>query len=256
MDCIVFDNPGLWQLWTYCLMTADHEPFRAMFRGEEREFKAGSFFTGRLALADALRAKPSTIWGRLQKLQELEMLTLESDNKRTAVTICKWAEYQYRADGSSTAAPTSSRQPSDTTQEHRNREPYKNKETETCSAKKADVPYSGWFEKLWAEYPRRKGVRNGKAAAWDECQRLEAEGTEPAEMVRAAKYYAEACTRANEYPKDACRFFRGPNGPWREYASGESSDKQYAPGEWNPQLGIFQPEFKGVRMEPPGEEGR
>lgn len=109
MDSPIARSPELWHLFTNCLLMADHKPYRAIFAGKEEEFGAGSFLTGRFALADRLGCSPSTAWGRLLKLQSLGMLALKSDNKRTLVSICKWESYQ----GASDISPTPSRQPAD-----------------------------------------------------------------------------------------------------------------------------------------------
>lgn len=94
MDSPVFKSPELWHLFSYCLMMADHEPYRAIFGGKQVDFPSGTFITGRFVLAERLGLSPSTVRNRLVKCRDYGLVDTKSDNKRTVVTICNWERYQ------------------------------------------------------------------------------------------------------------------------------------------------------------------
>lgn len=100
MDSRIFANSQLWQLWTYCLMKANHKKQWVPMitgRGEtEIEIQAGQFIFGRNTWAKKLKMKPSTLWYMMQKLERLEYLDMQSNNVCTIVTIRNWKVYQQR----------------------------------------------------------------------------------------------------------------------------------------------------------------
>ncbi|MEN6550177.1 MAG: hypothetical protein ABFE07_29385 [Armatimonadia bacterium] len=135
-DSAVFMDAGLWHLWSYCLMEATHRPIKRIFHGKETVINPGQFTTGRLQLAFVLGGKPTTIWSRLLKLSGLGMVTLDSDNHFTIVTICKWETYQSNEKSVSTTGrqpidngSTTDRQPFDTLQEAKKLSTKKNNTT-------------------------------------------------------------------------------------------------------------------------------
>jgi hypothetical protein len=100
MDSRIFANASLWQLWTYCLMKANHsEKWVSMSIGKgetEIHIKTGQFIFGRNTWAKKLKIKPSTLWNQMQKLKNLEYLDMQSNNVCTIVTIRNWAIYQQK----------------------------------------------------------------------------------------------------------------------------------------------------------------
>lgn len=90
----VFKNPELLQLFLYCLLRANHKKGKAFFGSNEIELDKGQFVTGRFELATALGQNASSTYKRLQKLEFLTMVGLQSNNKNTIVTITNWELYQ------------------------------------------------------------------------------------------------------------------------------------------------------------------
>lgn len=100
MDSRLFVNKELWQLWTYCLMKANHKKcWFSVVTGKgqtEIEIKPGSFVFGRNTWARKLKSKPSTLWNQMKKLKDLGFLDIQSNNTCSVVTIVNWKIYQGR----------------------------------------------------------------------------------------------------------------------------------------------------------------
>ena len=94
IESAVFQNPNLWQVWTYCMMRANHTTQKILFNGEEVTLQPGQFITGRYAGAKDCNMKPSTFTDQLNKLKILKMLDITSDNKKSIITLVNWGVYQ------------------------------------------------------------------------------------------------------------------------------------------------------------------
>jgi len=94
IDSTVFKNPHLWQVWTYCLMRANHKQANVFFNGSEILLQPGQFITGRYAGSVECNMKPSTFRNQIAKLKTLQKLDIKSDNKKSLITIKKWTYYQ------------------------------------------------------------------------------------------------------------------------------------------------------------------
>src|SRR5512139_4013203 len=79
----VFQNEGLWKIWTWCLMKANHKDRWVSIKtgrgSSEVLAKRGQFIFGRKSAARDLKMKPSTIHDRMQKLVNMQNLVLNSD---------------------------------------------------------------------------------------------------------------------------------------------------------------------------------
>jgi DnaD/phage-associated family protein len=102
----IFQDAFMTKLWLYCLLKASHSNHKQLVGNKVVELEKGQFIWGRKeASADLNKgAKPKeklseTTWERhLKTLEKLEMLTRETHNRFTLVTIDKWAVYQYTQD--------------------------------------------------------------------------------------------------------------------------------------------------------------
>lgn len=90
----IFSNAHLFQLYTYCLLKANHKDREIMFNGKLINIEAGQFITGRNVLSEAVGENSSTTYKRLKKLEQMKYLSLKSNNKNTLVTIVNWESYQ------------------------------------------------------------------------------------------------------------------------------------------------------------------
>lgn len=86
--------------------------------------KSGTLITGRFKLGHLCNLKPITAWKALQRLKNAKMVTLESNNKYTKITICNWYKWQSLDNTYGNNQVTTKYQPGITIQERR----IKNKE--------------------------------------------------------------------------------------------------------------------------------
>ncbi len=100
LDSQVFENEGLWKLWSYCMLKASYEERWVTVKigkGETQvKLLPGQFIFGRLSAAKKLRQKPSTVRNRMQKLQKMGNLDIQEDTHYSIVTLCNWEEHQKR----------------------------------------------------------------------------------------------------------------------------------------------------------------
>lgn len=103
----IMSQDGLCRLWMHCMLEANWKDSTWLIPGTGRaiEIKRGAFITGRAALHKQLygsvdhreieKPSESTLWRRLQTLQQLGSVKLENvDNRCTMVTLCNYELYQ------------------------------------------------------------------------------------------------------------------------------------------------------------------
>lgn len=95
---IVFQNEGLWKVWTWCLMQANFQAKDVFFQTGRDVIKVrvepGQFIFGRQSAAKRLRMKESTVRNRMEKLKKLGNLDIKKDSKFSIVSIVNWDTYQ------------------------------------------------------------------------------------------------------------------------------------------------------------------
>jgi len=94
LDSAVFQNADLLKVWIWCLLKATHKDYEMMVGLQVIELQPGQFITGRYKGAEELKMNPSTFYKYLKILESLSMIALNSDNKKTLVTVEKWEKYQ------------------------------------------------------------------------------------------------------------------------------------------------------------------
>jgi biotin operon repressor len=94
----VFNNEGLLKVWIWCLLKANHSTQWVNLktgRGSiEVECKDGQFIFGRNSAAKELNMDGSTVWKRMQKLKNMENLTIKSNKQYSLISIMNWHTYQ------------------------------------------------------------------------------------------------------------------------------------------------------------------
>jgi len=98
LDSRVFNNEGLLKIWIWCLLKANHSSQWVNLktgRGTiEIECKEGQFIFGRNSAAKELKMDGNTVWKRMQKLKNIENITIESNKQYSLITIINWHTYQ------------------------------------------------------------------------------------------------------------------------------------------------------------------
>jgi hypothetical protein len=141
----VFQNEGLLKVWIWCLVRASHQDEWVSVttgKGEtEVLVKRGQFMFGRKSAAKTLKMDESTVYKRMQKLENMQNLNIRSNTHYSIVTILNWYVYQSTTEAEVTPKVTSKEQPSNT---------YKNVENK-------EHIYTVDFLKFWEAYPNKSG---------------------------------------------------------------------------------------------------
>lgn len=94
LDSSIFDNPHLFKMWAWCLLKATHTEHKQMVGLEEITLNKGQFVTGRFVGAKELKVNESTWYKHLKQLEKMQMISINSNNKYTVVTVVNWCLYQ------------------------------------------------------------------------------------------------------------------------------------------------------------------
>jgi len=105
MDSEVWQNAGLWKVWTWALLSAAWKPHYVAVptgRGETTvHLKRGQLVYGRYAAARKLGLKPSTVRNHIGKLTCMGNLDTQSHGHYSILTVCNYDSYQGTDNGES-----------------------------------------------------------------------------------------------------------------------------------------------------------
>jgi DNA-binding Lrp family transcriptional regulator len=98
LDSRVFQNEGLFKVWMWCLLRATHkERWVSIKIGRtttEIRLEPGQLVFGRESAAKELSMKPSTVWKRIKKLEDMRNCNIKSDRHYSIITVMNWPIYQ------------------------------------------------------------------------------------------------------------------------------------------------------------------
>jgi len=99
MDSRVWKNPGLWQVWCWCLLKANHKDKKwesvSTGRGTtEVLVKRGQFVFGRHKASEELLMPGRTVYDRMKKLEKVGNIVIQSNRHFSLVTILNYEKYQ------------------------------------------------------------------------------------------------------------------------------------------------------------------
>ena len=120
IDSGLMQNPELWTFWCWCLLKASHKTKKQMVGMQMVDLKPGQLVFGRKAAAHELCLTERKIRTIVQKLKNLENLTIKTTNKFSIISIANWNSYQQETsecDQQSDQHVTSKRPASDHKQE-------------------------------------------------------------------------------------------------------------------------------------------
>lgn len=230
----VFQNEGLWKVWTWCLMKANYKDAWVSIqtgRGKtEVLVKRGQFIFGRKSAAKELGMKLSTVHDRMEKLVKARNIDIQSNTHYSIIIVCNYCTYQEdgetKCDTQPDNQPTSNQQPTNT---NKNKKKEKNDQEilskeGTPSFEKPDRRGYGKFsnvmlyepdlQNLYAEFSKQEVTDAIESmSSW-----LQAKGR-TYEDYRAALWNWIAKDRKNQTPK------KGKVNVYREYG------KQYPTGD-------------------------
>lgn len=97
MESFVFGNEKMFKIWMWCLFKASYNE-RDIYIGMQKiHLLPGQFVFGRDSAAEQLHINRSTVYKCIKLLKKEGNIKTESDNKKTIITLTKWAEYQLSA---------------------------------------------------------------------------------------------------------------------------------------------------------------
>jgi len=146
----VFQNEGLLKVWIWCLIRANHKeewvPISTGRGTTQVLVKRGQFIFGRKSAAKALKMDESTVYKRMQKLESMENLNIQSNTHYSVVTILNYELYQGYQNDEVTGKVTPKEQPSNTNKNDKNE-----KNNIGSSPKKTGDPRVKAFFDFWKE---------------------------------------------------------------------------------------------------------
>ena len=96
----IFQDEHLWRLWTFLLMRASHSTHSVPMKcGKGKRLvtlKPGQVIVGRSRTAEKLGWFDSTFRNRLEKLEEMGLVSIEKDSHYSIVSIANWLTDQAR----------------------------------------------------------------------------------------------------------------------------------------------------------------
>lgn len=90
----IFENEKGLKIWIWCLLKATHIDRNQLVGQQIVELKKGQFVFGRKKASKELKMTESVIYKYIKLLEKLEMISMESNNKFSVVTVEKWEDYQ------------------------------------------------------------------------------------------------------------------------------------------------------------------
>ena len=146
----VFQNEGLLKVWIWCLIRANHKeewvPISTGRGTTQVPVHRGQFIFGRKSAAKALKMDESTVYKRMQKLESMENLNIQSNTHYSLVTILNYELYQGYQNDEVTGKVTPKEQPSNTNKNDKNE-----KNNIGSSPKKTGDPRVKAFFDFWKE---------------------------------------------------------------------------------------------------------
>ena len=151
IDSRVFQSEGLWKVWTWCLLKANHEdkwvPIKIGKGTTEVFVKRGQFVFGRKTAAKELKMPGRTVHYRMLKLATMRNLDIQTDTHYSIVTVCNYDVYQSTLLKDMIGTLTGNGQANDTNKNYKNDK----KKNNGTSGKKTPDPRVKVFQEFWGE---------------------------------------------------------------------------------------------------------
>ena len=90
----IFENEKALKIWIWCLLKATHKERLLLVGQQEVNLEKGQFVFGRKKASEELKMSESTIYKYIKLLEKLQMISINSNNKFSVITVEKWEEYQ------------------------------------------------------------------------------------------------------------------------------------------------------------------
>ena len=217
-------KPTIWIYWIHCLESAAWKTHEVFWDQQEFCLEQGSFITSMQRDSTKNGITIAAVRYARKVLASCNMLTINTTNKGTLITVNNWKDFQRKPDDETTNKehtddkPTTNEQqtnnkPTTTTEEGKERKEGKRRKRITTDAPE----YSEAFEKFWKAYPKHED----KAEAWQlyrEIVEQELEDEAEAKLLKFAYAYSNEFGRGRKrYAKKAKYILR--NAEWNNWMS-------------------------------------
>lgn len=101
----IFQNEKMLKVFIYCLTKCTHKETEVRVGKQKVLIKPGQFVYGRKKASMEMNMKESTIKDYMNALKEDGVITVDSTNKYSVVTVVKWGDYQSHDDDSTNKIP-------------------------------------------------------------------------------------------------------------------------------------------------------
>ncbi len=204
LDSDVFASQKLLKIWIWCLCKANFKDRTVPLKVGKGEtlvkIKRGQFLFGRFKAEEDLCIDGSTIYKAMKKLEEMNNISIQSNNQYSIVTICNYSYYQKNdieevaADEQvSSSQVTAEGQPSNTPKKVK-------KEGE---GKEGKSIYTSDFLVFWSAYPKKIG----KGSAYKAWKKIKSTKELLTEMLSAIKKQINS----NDWKKENGQYIPHPS---------------------------------------------
>lgn len=90
----IFENEKALKIWIWCLLKATHIEREQLVGQQIVHLEKGQFVFGREKASEELGMTESTVYKYIKLLEKLQMISINSNNKFSIVSIEKWEDYQ------------------------------------------------------------------------------------------------------------------------------------------------------------------
>lgn len=90
----IWENEKALKVWIWCLVKATHEEREQLVGKTVVKLEKGQFVTGRKKASEELNMKERTVYDYFKLLEQLQMISINSNNKFSVITVEKWEDYQ------------------------------------------------------------------------------------------------------------------------------------------------------------------
>lgn len=239
LDSEIFASQIGLKIWLWSLMKASHKkrfiPIR-IGKGETTvAVEKGSFIFGRNSASRELNINGSTVYKWMQKLQDMGMISIESNNQYSIITICNYVDYQKNEKDEVTAIGqpldnqvTATQQPRDTYKKVKNVEKVKNNTPIFSKEKTIATPVKILHvdvEEVYKKYPTKcliRGASTGKGAKDKTKIKALLKQYSKNELLETIELYVNDCVSTSTYMKNFSTFLN--NLPSIESFEGSNSN--------------------------------
>ena len=209
--------------WIDLLLFANHEDKQIVFDYKPMVIKRGQYLTSVRQLSARWKWDKERTLKYLRLLEQLGMITKDSNNRRTLLTIENYEKYQGWQDTEPNTSPYTEPNTDRTQDEHSTatNNNVKNDKNEKKEIIDSINNYSSSFDEFWKHYPRKQD----KGSAYKCYKARLRDGYSEEQLLTACINYAAECEREKKERKyiKVGSTFLSVNEPFLDYLKGDNN---------------------------------